>query len=75
MKIQYILEIKNDNSDTIKETKTFKSLRQIAQHLDVTYASVHKNFMIHHNQDEKPSKKIGQKIFDSKYNAKLLNGK
>ena len=64
----YILEILKDGN--VDETKEFKSIKQIVEFTGCTASAVTKNFKCRDDPNEKPSKKISQKIFDSKYNVK-----
>jgi hypothetical protein len=64
--MKYLVEIKDNG--IVVESKEFKSVKEITEALQCTAAAVNKNFKCRYNPDEKKSKKISQKIFDSKYN-------
>ncbi len=65
--MKYLVEIKNETGEVV-ESKEFTSVKQITEALNCTSSAVNKNFKCRYNPDEKPSKKISQKIFDTKYN-------
>jgi hypothetical protein len=67
--MKYLIKIKDENGQVI-DTKEYTSIKQIAEALDCTTSAVTKNFKCQYDPNEKPSKKISQKIFDSKYNIK-----
>lgn len=67
--MKYIVETLNE-AGKIVDTKEYTSVKQITDALGCTSSAVNKNFKCRYNPDEKPSKKISQKIFDSKYNIK-----
>ena len=66
--MKYIVEFLKDGE--VVETLEFTSIKQITEALGCTASAVTKNFKCRYDPNEKPSKKISQKIFDSKYNIK-----
>ncbi len=64
--MKFVLKTKNPETQEIVDEKEFISIRQISQHLNVTYCSCHKNAM-YSLLNTKPGKKIGQALFDRKY--------
>lgn len=64
--MKYLVEFKENG--VVVETKEFNSVKQITDALGCTSSAVSKNFKCRYSPDEKQSKKISQKIFDSKYN-------
>jgi hypothetical protein len=64
--MKYIVEFK-ENGEVVS-SKEFNSVKHITEALNCTSSAVTKNFKCRYNPDEKPSKKISQKIFDAKYN-------
>ena len=66
--MKYTVEIKNENGEVV-DTKDFNSVKEIVEALNCTSTAVSKNVKCRYNPNEKPSKKISQKVFDSKFNV------